>query len=60
MRLGLSQLARDTERGGVADGYQQVPVFALEATAAHIVDLYEVSANRMMRAVRTRRRRRSR
>ena len=54
VRLGLSQLpARKDDRGP-----EPVPVFALEATASHIVDLYEVSANRMVRAARGRPRRR--
>ena len=44
-------------RRGVNDR-ERVPVFALEATASHIVDLYEVTANRMVRAARARRRRR--
>ena len=54
VRLGLSQLPR----GGTADDREQLPVFALEATASHIVDLYEVTANRMVRAARARRRER--
>ncbi len=56
VRLGLSRLPSGEQRSCSADTRQQVPVFALEATAAHIIDLYEVTANRVVRAARARRR----
>lgn len=53
IRLGMSQLRRSRETGTtpVAD----VPVFALEATASHIVDLRDVTTRRILQSTATRR-----
>jgi hypothetical protein len=55
IRLGLAQI-RPQRRHPLSDGAasRTAPVFALEATASHIVDLYEVTTSRMLRAARAR------
>ncbi len=56
VQLGLGQLREGDAREGpgyaVAD---DVPVFALEATASHIVDLRDATTRRLLRAARGRR-----
>jgi hypothetical protein len=49
VQLGLSQLRRAADAGdrGAAG---HVPLFALEATASHIVELRDITTRRMLRA----------
>jgi hypothetical protein len=59
VQLGLSQL-RNTDIDEPDDALieEDVPVFALEATASHIVDLRDATTQRLLRAARDRRPRR--
>ena len=54
VELGLSQLRRDTPAGEdlIVD---ELPIFALEATASHIVELRDATTARMFRAASARR-----
>ncbi len=46
VQLGLAQLRRGADPGG-----DDVPIFALEATASHIVELRDITTRRMLRTV---------
>ena len=53
VQLGFAQLRRDPTPGRYAAA-EEVPTFALEATASHIVDLRDITTRRMLRAARPR------
>jgi len=57
VQLGLAQLRRGARAGRPGE---EVPVFALEATASYIVDLRDVTTRRLLRLAVARERRESR
>lgn len=61
VQLGLTQVRRARAASLAADpDFEDVPVFALEATASHVVDLRDATTRRALRAVRGRARDRRR